>query len=339
MSQHKLIAKISGIEATYPRGRDHTSTITNSCNVPFKTVSISGFGECFLCHCDAWLPISVGKITDFSRLEDIWNNNTALQLQQDITDKKFTYCAVEHCGVVYNSKFSHDYRINVALDDSCNIACPSCRRNIINYTDGPVFEERSQQVNHFLKLLKNFDKPFTIILTGSGDPLASSIMRPIVLNWTPKVDQRIVLFTNGLLIKKLLPDSTILPNIREFQISVDAGTKQVYENVRRPGKFEVLQENLKWLSQNQKSGVKVSLKFTLSAANAADIVNFSDMCKQYGFTGHITKLDNWNTFDDFNSQDVVDNTKHELHLTAVEQLKIVSTHSHIGLSQILRKLL
>jgi len=339
MTQDSLTAKITGIEATYPRGRDHVGTITNTCNRPFKSVSISGFGECFLCICDAWLPISVGKITDFERLEDIWNNNIALQIQQDITDKKFTYCAVEHCGIIDDNQFSPEYRINVALDDSCNIACPSCRRNIINYTDGPVFEERSHQVNHFLKLLKNFDKPFTIILTGSGDPLASLIMRPIVLNWAPKVNQRIVLFTNGLLIKKLLPDSTILPNIREFQISVDAGTKQVYENVRRPGKFEVLQENLKWLSKNRKFGVDVLLKFTLSAANAADVVNFSDMCKQYGFKGEITKLDDWNTFDDFDSQDVVDNTKHELHLTAVEQLKIVSTYSHIRLGQNLRKLL
>jgi MoaA/NifB/PqqE/SkfB family radical SAM enzyme len=139
--------------------------------------------------------------------------------------------------------------------------------------------------------------------------------------------------------KKLLPSSNILPNISEFQISVDAGSKEIYEQVRRPGKFEVLRENLDWLVKNRPANSNVILKFTISAANALDVENFSNMCTHYGFRGEITKLDDWGTFDDFDSQDVIDNTNHHLHNTAIQQLTAVSKNKNIWLSPYFSKLL
>jgi MoaA/NifB/PqqE/SkfB family radical SAM enzyme len=220
----------------HSRGSDYV--INNTCVRPFKSVTIDADGECFLCICDAWLPISAGNISSFSSLDDIWNNPQAKIIQQDILDKTYKNCAVEKCGILERNITQRKYRINYCADNSCNLACPSCRREMINYTSGAVFTERASKVNHFLSLLEKFDKPMSIILIGNGDPLASTIMRPIILNWIPKTNQEIILFTNGQLLKKLLPDSTVLPFISEFQISVDAGTKEVYEQVRKPGKWE-----------------------------------------------------------------------------------------------------
>ena len=322
----------------YPRGKDWPQ-ITNVCERPFKTVTISPEGECFLCICDAWLPISAGNISSFDSLDEIWNNPQANIIQQDIVDKTYKNCAVEHCGILEHNIQQPTYRINYCADDSCNLTCPSCRRSMINYTSGDVFDKRIDKVKHFLKLLENFDKPLSIILIGNGDPLASLIMRPLVLNWTPKIDQKVILFTNGLLIKKLLPESKVLPNISEFQISIDAGSKEVYEQVRRPGKFENLIENLDWLAINRPVGAKVTLKFTLSAVNSADIINFAELCARYKFDGSITKLDDWKTFDDFGSQDVIGNLTHPLHHVAIEQLRAVEKLSYIWISPIFKKLL
>jgi molybdenum cofactor biosynthesis enzyme MoaA len=322
----------------YPRGQN-ASRINNVCERPLRTATIGSEGDCFLCICDSWLPISVGNIESFQHLEDIWVNDKAREIQKDVADKKFTHCAVEHCGITRDNILQPDYRINVTLDNSCNLACPTCRRDIINYTSGPVFQERFDRVNHFLKLLENFREPLTVILIGYGDPLASTIMRPVVLNWQPKDKQKVILFTNGLLMKKLLPESKILSNISEFQISVDAGSKQVYEQVRRPGKFKTLIENLDWLAENRPANSKVILKFTISAVNAGDVENFKDLCDRYGFDGEITKLDDWGTFDDFDSQEVIDNSDHQLHNIAIDQLKKVSKHKLIWLSPYFDKLL
>ena len=313
--------------------------ITNVCDRPHRALTISNDGECYLCICESWLPTSVGNIESFDSLDQVWKNDIAQKLQQDIDDKNYTNCAVEHCGILYHDVIQPTYRINVALDNSCNLSCPSCRRDIINHTRGPEYETRLQRVNHFLKLLRGFSKPLSIILIGNGDPLASTVMRPIVLNWQPKENQKVILFTNGLLMKKLLPDSNILSHIEQFQISVDAGTKEVYERVRRPGRYDILRENLDWLVQNRPQQSSVILKFTLSAANANDVVNFSEMCKNYNFRGEVTKLDDWGTFDDFQSQEVIHNVDHPLHLIAVEQIKEVSTHKHISLSPTFNKLI
>jgi MoaA/NifB/PqqE/SkfB family radical SAM enzyme len=312
--------------------------ITHDCDRPFKTLSVDLDGNCFLCICDAWLPVSVGNVTDFESLGDIWTNPTAQMLQQDVKDRKFTYCAVDTCGIMHNDIRTWEYRINFAIDDSCNLACPSCRLGAINYTEGPVFERKLAQVNHFVKMINEFTEPVAIVMTGNGDPLASLIMRPLVLNWKPKSNQRVILFTNGLLMKKLLPDSGILPRIQEFQISVDAGSKEIYEVVRKPGRFDILQDNLAWLAKNRRPNTNVILKYVLQSANFNDLENFSNMCRDYGFVGEVTKIDNWN-IKDFDSHDVIGNQQHPDHASAVKNLLEVSTHKHITIESSLKQLL
>jgi MoaA/NifB/PqqE/SkfB family radical SAM enzyme len=281
----------------------------------------------------------VGNIESFDNLQQIWTNAEAQVIQKDIAQKLYTQCAVEHCGIQRGNIMQSGYYINVCMDDSCNLACASCRTHAIMHSQGPEYLARAQRVQHFLRLLQDFDQALTIVLIGNGDPLASTVMRPVVLNWRPKPHQRVVLFTNGLLMKKLLPQSSILPHISEFQISVDAGTAAVYEKVRRPGRFDVLTENLEWLVQNRPDPASVVLKFTMGAANAKDLVNFSQMCKTYGFRGQVTKLDDWNTFDDFASEAVLDHDDHPLHAVAVEQIRTVASHAHMWLSPTLKKLI
>lgn len=174
----------------YPRGLGHTP-IMSSCEVPSKVVSIDTNGNCFLCRCAAWLPVTVGNILSFNSLEDIWNCSTAKGLQDDIAQKKYTYCAVKHCGVTKRDMYLHDirYQISLDIDESCNLACPSCRTSQISHTKGVIFEEKATYINHFLALLDQFDKPLNLTMCGNGDPLASMSFRPLVLGWIPKVGQ------------------------------------------------------------------------------------------------------------------------------------------------------
>jgi hypothetical protein len=323
----------------WPRGKDHATPIIHTCNVPHKALNIDVSGTCYVCHCEAWLPIPVGNILDFNQLEDVWSSTVARELQADVDNQNFTYCAVKHCGITDFDINFPIFNIGINIDESCNLSCPSCRRQMVNHTDGPVFEERRSYINHIVKLINNFNQPMKLTMSGNGDPLASVIMRPLVLNWHPKDNQTIKLFTNGLLMKKLLPDSTVFKNIKEFQISVDAGSKEVYEIVRKPGKFSILRENLDWLAENIAPGVQVFIQFCLQATNVNDLVNFANMCQHYGFMGNVTKLDNWNTFNNFSEHDVIDNISHPLHNVAIKQLQLVKNHPNICLNSYLRNLI
>ena len=323
-----------------PRGLARSDPITNTCNMPSRGLSIDMEGDCYVCHCDAYLPVAVANIQDLKRLRDVWHLPASGYLQQNIADQKFTYCAVEHCGILQHDVNLQRYEISVNIDESCNLACPTCRRGPIMHQKGDLYERRLAAVNHLVNLVNDFDEPEGLLLTmsGNGDPLASAIMRPLLLNWKPKHNHSVKLFTNGLLMRKLLPASPVFPHIKYYQLSVDAGSQEVYERVRSPGRFSVLRDNLDWLAAGREPDTHVLLFFCLSAANVHDVQNFVDMCTEYGFHGGITKLDDWYTFDDFAAQDVA-NPAHPLHSVALDQLRAVRGTPRIDIPHTLLKLL
>ena len=277
-----------------PRGGDSLTPVAFSCNKPHRVVTVDLNSNCFLCTCDGHLPIPVGQVQDFDTLESVWDSPIAKMLQEDIDAKKFTWCAVEHCGVRNQNIFQPAYQLAINIDESCNLHCPSCRRDPIMHTAGIIVEKKLQDVNRIMLWLEKFDKPIHIVLTGNGDPLASTIIRPLIKNYLPKLNQTFRLFTNGLLIKKQLPDSPLLPNITEFSISVDAGSAEVYEKVRLGGSWKVLLENFEYIKTLPKK--KINLNFAVQNNNWHDLPNFVNLCLSYGFSANIHQLDDWGTW-------------------------------------------
>jgi len=308
-----------------PRNRNLKLEITNNCNTPSRMLLIDFKGDCFVCGCEAWLPIPIGKITDFERLEDAWNSPVAKTLQEDIDKKLFSDCAVDRCGILHRDQTLPHYVVSINIDESCNLACPSCRPKLKMLTQGPEHELKLSRVNHILKLLENFEPRVHVVMSGNGDVLASSIMRPLIHKWKPKPTQTLRLFTNGLLLKKQLTDSPVVDHISEYFISMDAGSESVYENVRRPGKWVNLIENLDFLRETvDRTGASVLLKFVFQEANWRDLENFAVLCKQYGFKGDIARLEDWGSFGrTFNQHNVLD-PNHPDHQIALAELKRVS---------------
>ena len=287
------------------RGENYTGPINGSCTVPYQYITIDKDSDCNLCICDAWLPISVGKVTNFNSIEDVFASDIARILQKDVTDKKFTYCAIKHCNVIERHITFDRTQLSINIDDSCNLACPSCRRSQYLYSEGPVYDERVKSVERILEWLEKYDKPIHITTSGNGDCLASHIMRPLLKNYRPKPTQTFTIFTNGLLIKKVLADAPVLANVTEYKISIDAGTAEVYEVVRRPGKFSVLLENFNWLKENAKHQ-RVVLSFVLQKKNWRDLPNFMALCKRYDFDGEVVPLDDWATWSRPGPQNEID---------------------------------
>jgi molybdenum cofactor biosynthesis enzyme MoaA len=278
-----------------PRGRHLTTPIANSCNVPYKTVVIDFNSNCLICGCDGWLPIPVGQVQDFVSLNDVWNSPIAKILQDDIAAKKFTWCAVEHCGIKHKNIHQSRYELLINIDESCNLHCPSCRREPIMHTEGAAFDKKIQDVERILSWLNTFEHPIHIVLSGNGDPLASAIIRPLIKNYKSKSNQTFKLFTNGLLIKKQLQHAGILDAITEFSISVDAGSQSVYEKVRCGGKWSVLLENFDYLASINKNKL-TKLNFAVQQNNFQDLDNFVELCRHYDFKASIHSLDNWGTW-------------------------------------------
>jgi hypothetical protein len=92
-------------------------------------------------------------------------------------------------------------------------------------------------------------------ITGSGDPFASKSFRKFLIEFDPELWpnlDEIYITTNGNLFNKenwnLIKKAQ--PYIKMVEISIDAATKDTYENiVRLNGKWDVLMENLFFISQ------------------------------------------------------------------------------------------
>ena len=160
-------------------------------------------------------------------------------------------------------------------------------------TSGPEYEKKLHYVNHIVALLENFDRPIKIIMSGNGDVLASSIMRPLVHRFQPRHNHRLKLFTNGLLLRKQLADNPVIDHISEYLMSIDAGSKEVYEKIRLGGKWEVLLDNFDFLKAHARKDANIAITLVLQYLNYRDLFNYCDLGIKYGFRIGITRLENW----------------------------------------------
>lgn len=274
------------------------------CDAPKKHVSIDKKGRCFHCVCDGWVPWSSGNLMDFKSIEQIFNNTVAKKIQQSTEiNGSFKFCNTAHCKIREHSiPYKDTYCINLGIDDSCNLRCPSCRENLIFYKSGHMYEYKKLLSDHFQSLINQFDKKLEIIIGSDGDAFASLIYRNFLYNIRENKQHQYVLKTNGLLIEKKIKKLPIANQIKRLEISIDAATKKTYNLVRPPGDWDKLVKNLNFVKDNL--NVKLIFNFTIQKNNFNDIELFIDMCSLYGAYPEFSMLQDWGTWSNFSDHSV-----------------------------------
>src|SRR5208283_5759463 len=127
---------------------------------------------------------------------------------------------------------SHPRQLILSHDQSCNLACPSCRTGYIVAKGEEQARLESVMENTILPLLKNAQY---VNVTGSGDPFGSKHFRRLLKRITkeefPKL--KIDLHTNGQLFdERAWSDLGLEDFVRYVQISIDAANADTYKIVR-----------------------------------------------------------------------------------------------------------
>ncbi|HEV7426287.1 MAG TPA: radical SAM protein [Thermoanaerobaculia bacterium] len=237
-------------------------------------------GASYLCDCAAWLPFIAGNIVEADSPDDVWNSEGAQEIRRSVLDGDYSYCSRTLCPMIANGTLPRTDEVTaprlrriidhhetivedgprlIALghDSSCNLACPSCRVDIV--MAGKAQNERLDRArdNVILPLLRK--RHVGLHLTAWGDPFASRHYRSILeaLRDEDFDEVKLSLLTNGLGLTKNVWES--MPHLKqkivELRVSVDAATKETYENVRRPGRWEVIRENLRVMGEVNRTGV------------------------------------------------------------------------------------
>lgn len=307
------------------------------CRAPSRTVTIDYSGRCFVCSCPAWVPYPVENILNFKSFEEIWADPVAKKIQESTRPGgSFKFCNTLTCGVedtstyefTFDKRFPDDspvrnikadgpggyfgfitpenvdyincYQINIAIDDSCNLQCATCRPAMIHHNNkGPKFEYKKRMIEHICKLLDSFDHHAIILIGGDGEIFSSKVYSDMIYNYKPNPLHKFMLKTNGTLVSSRIKDSQIMNQLEKFSISIDAGSKEVYERVRRPGKWKALMDSLDVLfnlSALPGTLSVYSFNFVLHYENMNDLPNFVDLCEKYNSTGTVQAIQNWGTY-------------------------------------------
>lgn len=331
------------------------------CKVPFEILEIHD-NSYFLC-CASWLKKHLPK---GEPMNEMWNSNEAKDIRKSVTDGSYRYCDKNQCPYLsqltnLNTKslgpikhvselqegFFDSYNfesgemkespkvIHMSFDRTCNYKCPSCRVDMIVANSSKI-EKINATIEEMETLYSNNIE--TIYCSGTADPFASVSYRNFLRNFNPKKYPKlksIHLHTNASLWNKEMWDS--MPNIHKYvstcEISIDAGTKNTYQNITRlGGNWDNLISNLKFISTiRDLRSIKCS--FVVQQSNYAEMETFLNLIysifgiKTKVFFGRIT---NWGTFSngEFKLIDV-GNSNHPEHKLFLKEFSKVATNPYV----------
>lgn len=319
------------------------------CVTPFYELEIQEH-DYFFC-CASWLPIKVST-SEYS-IKDIWNSDPAKEIRNSILNGSYKYCdkklcphlsklvnfGIESGTIFHKNKPSINFKkhikngdkdtpgfININIDRSCNFKCPSCRKDIIFDNNKKAAQTLIEIENSFAETLESF------CITGVGDPFVSIAYRNFLRNFNPKKYkklEKIHLHTNASLWTEEMWNSmpNIHPYVKSCEVSIDAGTKETYENiVRLNGNWDILMERLEFIKSIKTIG-EIRVSFVVQQANYKEMSIFADL--MYNILGNkanifFGRINNWGTFtpEEFEKINVIDpnHPEHELFIEEVNKI-------------------
>lgn len=298
------------------------------CAVPFQAIELHDKKR-FLC-CASWLTKFLPEEVP---IDEAWKSTEADDIRDSILDGSYKYCDDKQCPFLneaakpttngklkplyLKSELPRDLKkdiknykegklggpktVQFSFDRSCNLNCPSCRVQ--------MFIANSTQIKEVELTIEDIQNKYsnsikTLYITGSGDPFISVGFRNFLRTFDPlkypKLEY-IHLHTNATMWNPKMWESmkAIHPYVKTCEISIDAGTKDTYENkTRLNGNWDELIENLKFIS-TLKDLYSVKTSFVVQNDNFREMKIFYDlMLSIFGLKAKVFfgKITNWGTF-------------------------------------------
>ena len=226
----------------------------------------------------------------------MWHSNKITNIRQGINTGDFSNCSEQECPNLHNlPDKTQDLiaqplpnRIMLTIDQSCNLACPSCRLQPIIDKNGA---SARKILDHVFGYYAKYNVPVEIFCDGYGDIFASKSYLDFFkeTNLTPNV--KLTITTNGTTIHQYHDlINKIKANIHSMVISLDAGTANTYQTIRNSN-FDQVIDNCEWLRLN---GIVTHGQFVLQRKNQNEIVNYYELGERLGFkTTSMQLLDRW----------------------------------------------
>jgi len=264
------------------------------CARPFHTVSIFPNGYCITC-CPAYINnYAIGNVLNQS-FADAWNSVNAKNLRKSLLREDYSFCDLNTCIQTELTEKSQIYEyfkdenqtvkmpdtIYMGWDYDCNVACITCRNNIIKN------DEKSLEALHAIEapILEACKTAKLFYTSGNGDPFGSVYAKNLikkVAEINPEI--KFYIHTNGILCtEKMCEELKIKDRIQNVIFSIHASCKETYDKIVRYGNFDRVLENLEWISELKRKGqVKTFIMaFVVHKLNYKDMPDFVRLAERF----------------------------------------------------------
>ena len=321
---------------------DKNLQIQTRCPRPFDTVLIDKQGSCYACECQSWLPQSIGNL-QIQELSEILRSKMAEHLQSSIADNTYRYCNTKQCAWLLDKKNPPPWQtqlperrikhLRLAIDDSCNLRCPSCRKGLIFHKEGSAYQLGIRLADRINEWLYDYPHPLQVHIGSDGDPFASHVYRHF-MEQTPERDNiKYSILTNALMFKDFHTRVPyVIDNLEELGVSIDGASRETYEKLRLGGKWEKLLEGLECISRlKQKHNFRFILHFVVQRENYHEMEDIIDLGRRYGADRvWLNRITDWQTYSDFSWHDVVAPEHPEHSKFQHEFARIKTTDDYVG---------
>lgn len=308
--------------------------IQQICPRPFDTVLIDKNGSCYACECQSWLPQSIGNLRVHS-LSRIINSDAHGELKSSINDGTYRYCNDKQCSYLKKGAYlrgGFDWQsqgtlhLRLAIDDSCNLRCPSCRKGMIFHKEGSILKQRLAMADNINDWLRTVDGPIQVHIGSDGDPFASLVYRHFMENTPVKQNIKYSILTNALLFDEFHPRVRhVIDNLKELGVSIDGATKTTYEKLRLGGRWQKIVNNLELIARmKDEIGFRFTLQFVVQKNNYREMSDIIELGKKYKADRvWLNKIEDWNVMGDWRDQNIFrsDHPEHKQFQAELDKIK------------------
>ena len=286
------------------------------CNVPFTEISIFPKGDVYTCCPDFVNGYKWGNIYE-NTYDEIFNGNLAIAFRQSVINSTFEFCNLNMC--VFKNSLKNDLRfkyffnaqqqtlkrLNLNLDETCNVRCVSCRDNMIRESEETFLKKKKAFENIIMPILQN-NNIEEIFIDGCGEVFVSKLSKYIIKKITKNFPSiKFIIITNGTLFNEKMYNSLNLKNkVSHVNISIHAATKETYEKIVRGGNFDKLKSNIDFLVNLKNKGEieNINFNFVVSSINYKEMIDFQKWANDLNVNTHFSSLKKWTGTDMCNNK-------------------------------------
>lgn len=297
------------------------SYISLTCHTMMNTFEAGTDGRVSCC-CTAFVEEKIGNLV-MDNFTEIWGSWIHKILCLSANNKTYTFCDSQKCpllmnknrcsydqmdwrGDSYKKMERHPRTLLISIDRSCNLACTSCRNEIIREKNENLQLSMIMADKIISDILPHTD---FWVLAGNGEIFVSPVYKKIYESDASRYPSKMRILTNGILFdKEKWEDINRGRNSCVYlTVSVDAATAETYAKIRKFGNFTILLRNLEFASKLRQEG-KLSylqISFVVQRLNYREMPEFVNLAKCLkADKAFFTQIVNWGTYSEEEFKDI-----------------------------------